>query len=249
VNNPVPGHIYILRDNFTQIPLAAYAAQTGDLSYNFKITIRTSGIITLSVVDMLNDAVVDSVNFSSYTVCFKENSKILCLVDKQEKYVVVQDLRKGDLVKTVLHGYIPIDMIGKKQMYHEASSERIKEQLYKCTKAQYPELLEDLVITGCHSILVDKFKNADQKAKAMAVNDGRLFLTDKRFRLPACVDDRTIVYEDKGVHMIYHFALNNDSYYGNYGVYANGLLVETCSKRFLKELANMEILEESNDCF
>ena len=87
------------------------------------------------------------------------------------------------------------------------------------------------------------------KAKAMAVNDGRLFLTDKRYRLPACVDDRTMVYENKGVHMIYHFALKSESYYGNYGVYANGLLVETCSKRFLKELANMEILEDIDESF
>jgi hypothetical protein len=27
----------------------------------------------------------------------------------------------------------------------------------------------------------------------------------------------------------------------NYGVYANGLLVETCSKRYLKELSHMEL--------
>jgi hypothetical protein len=30
----------------------------------------------------------------------------------------------------------------------------------------------------------------------------------------------------------------------NYGIYANGLLVETCSKRYLSELSNMRILGE-----
>ena len=29
----------------------------------------------------------------------------------------------------------------------------------------------------------------------------------------------------------------------NYGIYANGLLVETCSKRYLKELSNMNFIE------
>jgi hypothetical protein len=37
-------------------------------------------------------------------------------------------------------------------------------------------------------------------------------------------------------------ALENNNYYMNYGVYANGLLVETCSKRYIKELSNMTII-------
>jgi hypothetical protein len=32
----------------------------------------------------------------------------------------------------------------------------------------------------------------------------------------------------------------------NYGVYANGLLVESCSKRYLTELSNMRILGEAD---
>ena len=35
----------------------------------------------------------------------------------------------------------------------------------------------------------------------------------------------------------------NDNYFGNYGIYANGLLVETCSKRYLKELSNMSLID------
>jgi hypothetical protein len=49
------------------------------------------------------------------------------------------------------------------------------------------------------------------------------------------VDERTTVYEVAGVHKIYHFALENEDYYMNYGVYANGLLVESTSKRFMDE--------------
>ena len=59
--------------------------------------------------------------------------------------------------------------------------------------------------------------------------------------MPACVDDKTIPYDKEGYFTIYHIALDNDNYFGNYGVYANGLLVETCSKRYLKEISKMTL--------
>ena len=58
----------------------------------------------------------------------------------------------------------------------------------------------------------------------------------------ACIDDRAKPYEVEGEFQIYHLALENDEYYENYGIYANGLLVETCSKRYLKELSGMRLL-------
>jgi hypothetical protein len=169
-------------------------------------------------------------------VCFKEDSKILT----KQGYKNVQDLRKGDLVKTLKHDYVPIDMIGKKEIYHPASDERIKDQLYKCSKDVFEEVFEDLVITGCHCILTDNFSSEKQKEDVLKVNK-KIYVTDRKYRIPACVDERTSVYENAGKHTIYHFALENDDYYMNYGVYANGLLVETCSKRYLKELSNMEL--------
>jgi hypothetical protein len=54
---------------------------------------------------------------------------------------------------------------------------------------------------------------------------------------------RTSVYEVIGNYTIYHLALEHVDYYMNYGIYANGLLVESCSKRYLKELSNMTLIE------
>jgi len=170
--------------------------------------------------------------------CFLENTKILTNLG----YRFIQNLRKGDLVKTSRNGFKAIDAIGKKDIHHPASQNRIKDQLYKCTNDKYPELLKDLVITGCHSILVDEFVSQEQREKTIQVN-GDAYVTDKKYRLPACADDKAIVYEKPGTYTIYHFALENDDYYMNYGVYANGLLVETCSKRYLKEIANMDLIE------
>jgi Uncharacterized conserved protein len=170
--------------------------------------------------------------------CFKEGSKILT----DTGYKAIETLRKGDLVKTLKHDFVPVVMIGKRVFYNPSQKDRIKDQLYKCSQDKYPELTEDLVITGCHSILVDSFTSNEQREKVIEVN-GDTYVTDKKYRLPACVDEKASIYEVEGDVTIYHIALENEDYYMNYGVYANGLLVETCSKRYLKELSRMELIE------
>jgi hypothetical protein len=132
-------------------------------------------------------------------------------------------------------------MLGKRDMYHVAAKNRINDQLYVCTSDAYPEVFEPLVLTGCHSVLVKAFTSEKERNRTIEVN-GNTYVTDRHYRLPVCVDERAKVYEKRGIHTIYHMSLENDDYYMNYGIYANGLLVETCSKRFLKELSNMEIL-------
>ena len=185
----------------------------------------------------------NNVYFGSLNIqypCFKEDSLILT----NKGYRRIQELRKGDLVKTLLNGFLKIDMIGKKEIVHKACVEdRIKDQLYKCSHENFEEVFEPLVLTGCHSILVDEFVSEEQKQKAIEINENRLCVTDRKYRLPACVDERTTVYEISGTYTIYHLALENPDYYMNYGIYANGLLVETCSRRYLKELSEMELIE------
>lgn len=173
-------------------------------------------------------------------ICFNENTKISCLVNGVEKEVLVQHIRKGFLVKTSLNGYKPVDMIGTSKMFNPGNNERILERLYVCSKDKYPELTEDLIITGCHAILVD---NLTQKQREETIKEfGRVFATDKKYRLIAKLDERSKPYNHVGQHNIYHIALENENYYSNYGIFANGLLVESCSKRYLKELSKMTLL-------
>jgi hypothetical protein len=71
---------------------------------------------------------------------------------------------------------------------------------------------------------------------------GKLFFTDDKYRLIACLDERAKPWNSKGTYTVWHFALENDNETFNYGVYANGgLLVETCSIRFLKTKSNMTL--------
>jgi hypothetical protein len=167
--------------------------------------------------------------------CFKENTKIL--TDKG--YIPIQNLRQGAMVKTVRNGFKPISLIGKSNIYHSFNSDK-QNQLYKCSTDQYPELFEDLIMTGSHAILVGSFKN-DERERTQEFYK-KIFVTDNNYRFPVCLDNRSSVYEKEGKYTIYHIALENDNNYMNYGIYANGLLVESTSKNFMKNKSNMTLL-------
>jgi hypothetical protein len=140
---------------------------------------------------------------------------------------------------------MPIHMIGTTALYNPGNDYRVANRLYKCPREKYPALFEDLYITGCHSILVP-WMTDDQWENTKAVN-GDIFVTDNHFRLIACADEKAEPYKEEGFMNIYHIALEHDDILMNYGIYANGLLVESCSERNLMELSNMRILGQE-DC-
>jgi surface protein len=228
----------LVNNNNPTVAISRFSTPNTQNTYTFPGVVLTDyNYSTLLLIDNSVNSIVDILYINTIFPCFKEGTKILT----NNGYIPIEDLRNGDMVKTHIHGYKPIHMIGKRVIYNHARYEREKHQLYKCTSDRFPEVFEDLVITGCHCILVPDFTGPEQRAKSLQVN-GDIFITDDKYRLPACVDDRTLVYEEVGPTLIYHVALENDNYFHNYGVYANGLLVETCSKRYLKELSHMDIV-------
>ena len=199
---------------------------TGGTKTLVTLTGLTSGVTLNYYLDVLGPS------------CFMENTKILT----SKGYIPIENIRKGDLIKTLNDEYIPVNMIGKTKLYNSGNNLRSKEKLYLCTVEKYIELTEDLIITGCHGILIDEFENDIQKELTIEAY-GKIYATEGKYRLPACVDHRTVPYDKEGVFNIWHLALDNDNYYMNYGIYANGLLVETCSQRYLKELSGMDLVE------
>jgi hypothetical protein len=199
-------------------------------------TISWYSVASDSTGTILAAAAIGDGGLYNTTACFLEGSKILT----SEGYIPIENLKRGDLIKTFNGDFIPIIMLGKKEIYHSASEERIEDQLYKCCQDKYPEIFEDLIITGRHSVLVEEFIDENQKERTRKVNNGILTIENK-YRLPSCADERAVVYETPGTYTIYHFALENEDDYLLHGIYANGLLVETTSKHYLRELSEMTL--------
>jgi hypothetical protein len=176
--------------------------------------------------------------------CFLEGTKILCFENNEEVYRPVESLRKGDLVKTIYNVYMPICMMGTTALYNPGNDYRVANRIYKCPKEKYPTLFEDLYITGCHSILVPSMTD-DQWENTKAVN-GNIYVTDNHFRLIACADEKAEPYNKEGFMNIYHIALDHHDICMNYGIYANGLLVESCSIEYLIKYSNLKILGEAD---
>lgn len=182
-----------------------------------------------------------SYNLYPTAPCFLEGSKILSLVEGNEKYIPIEKLKKGDLIKTSSNGYKKIVLIAKGHIQNYGNNERIGERLYKCSTANYSKLTEDLYITGFHSILVDNLSKI-QREKTMK-NMGNIFVTDNKYRLNAFLDERAEPWSSEGIFPIWHIALENTNKRMNYGIYANGgLLVESCSINILESQTNMNIM-------
>jgi hypothetical protein len=170
--------------------------------------------------------------------CFLAGTQILCLVNGVETYIPVETMTKGTLVKTSRDGYKMVDVIGSGSIQNPGTTDRHEHRLYKCSPSKYPELTSDLYITGCHSILVDELTET-QRSETKRILD-RIFVTDKKYRLAASIDERAEPWASEGVYTIWHFALENTDDNMNYGVYANGgLLVESCCKSTMLVRSNL----------
>ena len=213
---------------------------------SWRIASNSTGLSPQNVVysngDLLSDSTVSAGDAIYYLYpsapCFLEGTTILCQVEGVETHVPVEQLKNGTLVKTSLDGYKQVVLLGKGVIQNPGNDERIENRLYKLSPSNYPELKEDLYITGCHSIL--EYPITDKQKEDTIKHLGKLFVTDNKYRLMACVDERAEPWNSEGTYTIWHFALENPDDGMNYGVYANGgLLVETCAIRSLKNRSNM----------
>jgi len=233
-------HMYITNDDVNTVSQGMFDGQTVVPNFTTGLSGPQSAIIIGNYLYVSNGSnnTISRIVLPTRFPCFKEGSTIL--TDKG--YVPVETLRAGDRVRTVCNGYVPIYDIGQKEIIHKTeTSENPEYQLYECSPERYPELTEPLVLTGHHSVLVEEFGEGERE-HTERIMGGYVYLTDGLYRLPVCADRRATIYPKPGKYRIYHLALENDDYYMNYGVYANGLLVETCSKRFLTELSGMELI-------
>jgi hypothetical protein len=176
--------------------------------------------------------------------CFKQGSKILRYdpISNKESYVPVETLRKGDLIVTVGSGVKPIHSIGYRSIPLPKSDSNPSNRLYKFSRKYCPDVFQELYVTGEHCTL--HYQVSQDLLPKIAEHMGDVYVTENHYRVPALMDDRAEAYdlEDAPV-TIWHFALENEDVTHNYGVWANGLLVESCAIESLLEKSGMQLVE------
>jgi hypothetical protein len=216
----------------TNINYMNYYSNPSSSDYNSSYAFFTLWTNFLSPLSINGDPFSDeSVIFTIQSIsdpsCFNEGTKILCLnKNLEEEYIPIENLRKGDLVKSYKHGYRKIDLIGKNPMIN--NPEKWYECMYKMEKTEENGLIEDLIVTGGHAMLVDDLAEyKEENDKKLGTNH----LIDDKYLLLSSVSNNFKKIENTNVYTYYHFILENN---GNdderFGVYANGILTETPSK-------------------
>ena len=186
-------------------------------------------------VSLTNNNLPYNYNYNSLTVspvsCFNYDTKILCLnKNLEEEYVPIQQLRRGDFVKSYLHGYRKIDCIGQNRILNDPT--HMASCMFKMEKTEENGLIEDLIVTGTHSIMVDKLS---ERQAAQQKRYGLYKQFDNKKLLAAGISPLFQPIQNIDVYTYYHFTLENDGDNDKrFGVWANGMLTETSSKnRFL----------------
>lgn len=190
------------------------------------LTAGSSGTVILYFVD------------SPPSACFNHDTKILCFDEElnQEVYVPIQDMKVGTIVKSYKHGYKKIEFIGKGKNINNPDDKY--RSMYKMKKQG--EMLDDLILTGNHSILVDRFKNIEADRQKTEFENNGFYMIDDKYILFV---KNSLLFEqimDNELYTYYHFVLENDEENKDddcvrYGIWANGVLAESSDKKhFIK---------------
>ena len=179
----------------------------------------------VQINDDIDNPYTVSYTFSETQCCFSEGTKILCLTEYlMEEYRLVQDLMVGDLVKAYMNDYKPIKT--KIQGFLINNPNNRSNCMYIMKKTENNGLIDDLIVTGNHGILLDEtdVNEAEQKKNPKWAN----FKVDDKVNCIAGVSSKFEQITDNELYKYYHFTLDNgDGKKKRFGVWANGVLMET----------------------
>jgi hypothetical protein len=116
--------------------------------------------------------------------------------------------------------------------------------MYKMEKTNNNTLIEDLIVTGGHGIMVDELSNTEIEAyKTSGAFRGKPPKIEGKILLLANLSDNFTQINNNNTFTYYHFTLENG---GNdnqrYLVWANGIMSETPSKKQYMKYEFVDIL-------
>jgi len=212
----------------------------------FDVTLANVTSSTLLMEDASGNSFGVQIYINGIYPCFLQGSKILKLDPEtdDEYYVPVETLRRGDLIKTATCGYKAVAFIGRGTLRNPTDDPDKKNRLYKFQDARKKH--PPLYITGEHCLLYKEKEISAEKRREVREHMGDDYITETYHRIPACLDDKGSPYDKyEGPVTIWHFALEHNNLYNNYAVWANGILVETCSIDFLLKKSSLELVDAS----
>jgi hypothetical protein len=173
--------------------------------------------------------------------CFSEGTRILGLTAQlKEEYRLVQDLLIGDFIKSYLHGYRKVSKILKGSFVNNPTEHGVANCMYRMSKTEDNGLIEDLTLTRNHGVLVEKLTEDEEKK----VDKNNLPVIDGLLSIITSDSDKFEKVKDTNVYNYYHFSLDGDGDNDRrFGVYANGLLVETPSNNMMDGAMNIKPLD------
>ena len=159
-------------------------------------------------------------------ICYAKGTKILC----ENGYHLIEELKPGDLVKTYLHGNLPIELIKSSKMVNNPL------EWYKCMYT-LPSLTEfdDLVVTGGHGILKAQLTTEELKADFNWFKFKRYSRIDKMYLQRAAYCKDFIKITDTSEYTYYHLSLKGENG-KRYGIWANGILSESTFKNDMHKI-------------
>jgi len=163
-----------------------------------------------------------SINFD--VTCFLKGTEILCLIDNEEKYIKIEDISDDTMIKTYKHGYKKL-LLKSHQKVHNNIVCMKKDSLNNNVP------FNDLKVTTGHSMLVDNLTD-DEITEIEKWNPVKKI--DDKFLILSRVSKYFEEYDIKELNNVYHLILEADDLDTQYGIYANGVLMESMSKQFLE---------------
>jgi hypothetical protein len=188
-------------------------------------------------------------------ICFKEGTKILCKINNSEVYIPIEYIEEDTLVKTYKHGFKKCKLNVREKMVNTVAHS--VNNLYCLSKNNNSNLIEDLYITGSHSMLYSMLSIRNKQAMYHLI---KTYNTTFDIKINTKIDDKykLIAYYDKSFKevrkemttFIHHLVLENENKNLNYGIYANGVLTESIDELSLTKYLiknNVEIEDKDED--
>ena len=166
------GTMFVTNDNISTLGTTNRVTEIFTQFDFSNVIIHTGGYVRLYIYDITTGLYIVSFYLDIQSICFKEGTKILCMIDKREQYVAIEDIKENTFVKIY-------NKTGKGGHYRKAkfivksalenSSESTINKLYCIKKERHNKLIEDLYVTGSHALLYDELTDMEYEKMSRLV--------------------------------------------------------------------------------